>query len=92
MGEARRRKLAAAGFVDRPDAIKRFADAVLRGTQQALMVTVGPVVGDLTAGHDVRHWNSMVGSCDADGAFRIHAERRPALADIGFGLRHSRGI
>ena len=56
MGEARRRKLAAAGFVDRPDAIRRFADAVLRGTQQALMVTVGPVVGDLTAGHDVRHW------------------------------------
>jgi hypothetical protein len=70
MGEARRRKLAA-GTVDRSDAVRRFAKAVLCSVDHTLIVAVGPVVWDVTTGHDVRHWFFMVGSCDANGAFRI---------------------
>lgn len=71
MGEARRRKLANSGFVDRAVVIKQFADTVLRGAARGSTVAVGPVVWDLEAGYDVRHWYFIVGSADAHGEFQI---------------------
>jgi hypothetical protein len=62
MGDARRLEWTAAGFVDRSDAIRQFVDAVLRDADPT--VAVGPAVWDVTAGHDVRRWYFMVGSCD----------------------------
>lgn len=55
----------------RADAVKDFIDDVLRNAGTTPVLGIGPVVWDIEAGHDRRHWYFMIASADANGAFHL---------------------
>ena len=72
MGEAKRHKLDGEPqrFVNIEHAVTQFADSVLHGGRDTPTIAVGPVVWNIEAGHDRKHWYFMVASTDAAGKFR----------------------
>jgi hypothetical protein len=61
MGEAKRRKLdgETQQFVNIEHAVTQFADSVLHGGRDTPTIAVGPVVWNIEAGHDRKHWYFM---------------------------------
>lgn len=71
----KQQKLRDAGFIRREDAIRAFADHVLRDTGTAPHIAIGPVVWDIPAGHDQRQYYFAVCSADVAGTFRADCLR-----------------